>query len=55
MSSASGKTREEINSEEFVKTLNEYVEKNPEYRVDNNTTIKLLKWKLGNNDYPVME
>lgn len=48
-------SEEYIKSEEFIKELNEYVEKNPVYQIDSNTSIKLSKWKLGENGYPVFQ
>lgn len=48
-------TEQNINSQEFLNELNNYVKNNPEYKINSNTSIKLSKWKIGENGCPTFE
>lgn len=48
-------TEEYLKSQQLVDELNKYVEENKVYKIDDNTSVELLKWKIGENGYPVFE
>lgn len=48
-------TSQQINSQEFVDSLNQYVESKSLYKINENINVKLLKWKLGEQGYPIFE
>lgn len=48
-------TEEYLKSQQLVDELNTYVEENKVYKIDDNTSVELSKWKIGENGYPVFE